>query len=194
MLSSLFSFIQSITSFSEESYDIIQPVLKEMDFKKRDYLLKEGEVSNSIFFIEKGYCRTYYNKDGKDINTGFFFENDFVTNLNSLTKREKSQYNIQACEALWVVKLDRTKLLEAYTKSQQIETLGRKLLEKMMGNHEWHSDMFKLLTSQERYEYLEKHQPQMVQRVTLTQMASYIGVSRETLSRIRNKRIKRTIM
>lgn len=92
------------------------------------------------------------------------------------------------------MKFDRTKLLEANTKSQQIETLGRKVLEKIMGNHEWHSDMFKLLTAQERYEYLEKHRPQMVQKVTLTQMASYLGVSRETLSRIRKRRIKGTIM
>lgn len=191
MLPSLLSYIQSITNFSEESYNILQPALKEMDIKKGDYLLKEGEVSNSIFFIKRGYCRTYYNKDGKDINTGFFFEHDFVTNLNSLTKREKSKYNIEACEALSVVKFDRIKLLEAYTKSQQIETFGRKLLEKIMGNQEWHSDMFKLLTAQQRYEYLEKQQPEMVQRVTLTQMASYIGISRETLSRIRNRRIKR---
>ena len=119
--------------------------------------------------FQSSSCRTYYNKDGKDINTGFFFEQDFVTNLNSLTKREKSKYNIPACEALSVVKFDRIKLLEAYTKSQQIETFGRKLLEKIMGNKEWHLDIFKLLTAQHRYEYLEKQQPEMVQRVTLTQ-------------------------
>jgi len=194
MLPSLISFIQSITNFSEESCDILRPAMKEMHFKKGDYLLKEGEVSHSIFFIKEGYCRTYYNQDGKDINTGFFFEYDFVTNLNSLTKGEKSVYNIQACEVVSAIKFDRIKLLEAYSKSQQIETFSRKLLEKIMGDQEWHSDMFKLLTAEQRYEYLEKHHPQMVQRVTLTQMASYIGVSRETLSRIRNRRIKRIIM
>ena len=81
--------------------------------------------------------------------------------------------------------------MEAYTKSQQIETFGRKLLEKILSNQEWHSDMFKLLTAEQRYEYLEKQQPEMMRRLTLTQMASYIGISRETLSRIRNRRIKR---
>ena len=117
MTTSLFSCIESITKLSEESWSCLQPALKEMDLQKGDYLLKEVEVANSIFFINRGYCRTFYNKEGEDISTGFFFEHDFVTNLNSLTKREKSKYNIEACEALSVVKLDRIKLLEAYTKS-----------------------------------------------------------------------------
>src|SRR6476619_3780847 len=100
MTGSLYTYIKTITSLSDESWKVLQPALKEMVICNGDFLLKEGQTSKSLFFIESGYCRTYYNQDGKEINTGFFFEKDFVTNIHSLGTGEKSRYNIQACEAL----------------------------------------------------------------------------------------------
>jgi CRP-like cAMP-binding protein len=187
-LTNLFAYIQTVTVFSEKSWDILRAALTTLEIKKGSYLLKAEEVCNAIFFISKGYCRTFYNKDGEDINTTFYFENDFATNIKSLTKNLRSEYSIQACEHLTVVKFDKEKLLEAYKQSQEIETLGRKLLELIVARQEEHSDLFKLLTAQQRYEYLQKNQPEILQRVSLTQLSSYLGVARETISRIRNKR------
>jgi CRP-like cAMP-binding protein len=113
MPESLYTYIKSFTDLSDESWNIFQPALQEIDLCDGAFLLKEGQTCNFIFFINSGYCRTYYNQYGKDINSGFFFEKDFVTNMHSLGTGEKSRYNIQACETLSVVRLDRSKIFKS---------------------------------------------------------------------------------
>lgn len=115
-------------------------------------ILKCNSVYND--FLSEGYCRAFHNKDGEEINTNFYFEKDFATNIKSLTKNLKSDYSIQACEPLTVVKFDKTKLFEAYKQSHEIETLGRKILELNVAKQEEHSGLFKLLTAPERLLYI----------------------------------------
>ena len=182
------SYLKTITGLSEKSWLLLGPALTLAEFKKGDFLLNAGDTCRAIFFISKGYCRSFYDKDGKDINTMFYFEKDFAVNIKSLSANMASAYAIQACETLSAVRFDKTRLLEAYGLSHEIETLGRKLLELSAAKQEEHAALFKLLNAQERYEYLQKNQPEFLQRVSLTQLSSYIGVSRETLSRIRGKK------
>ncbi|QMU27662.1 Crp/Fnr family transcriptional regulator [Adhaeribacter radiodurans] len=190
-MTELYAFIQSIAELSEKSWNILRADLISLTVPKGDYLVREGEICASIYFITKGYCRAFYNQDGMEINTAFFFENSFTTNIKSLTQNVPSDYFIQACEDLKVIKLQKTKLLEAYQKSHEIESFGRKLLELMISRQEEHSNLFKLLTAGQRYEYLTKNHPEILQRVSLSQISSYLGVSRETVSRIRNKNLKK---
>jgi len=186
-MENLKNYLQDYTNLSEESWLIIRDCLKELPVKKGTYLLKENEVCNSIFFISQGFCKSFYNKDGKEINTAFYFENDFFTNIISLKNEEKSKYAIKACEDSKVIKFDKFKLLDAYQKSQEIESFGRKILELIVRKQEEHLDTFKLLSPKQRYENLILKQPNILQRVSLTQISSYLGISRETLSRIRGK-------
>jgi CRP-like cAMP-binding protein len=184
-MNNLKSYIESITEFSEESWSILSNCLTEMDFKKNETLLKEGQVCKSIFYITAGICKSYYNLEGKEINTAFYFENDFATNINSLRTDSRSAYNIKACEKTKAIAINKTKLLEAYQLSHQIETFGRLVLERIMAKQEEHSDSFKLLTPKQRFDNLVSKHPEFLQRVSLTQAASYLGISRETLSRLR---------
>ena len=78
-------------------------------------------------------------------------------------------------------------MLTAYKQSREIETFGRKLLEIIVSKHEEHSNSFKLFTPKQRYDNLVLTNPDFLQRVSLTQTASYLGMSRETLSRFRKK-------
>jgi CRP-like cAMP-binding protein len=187
-MDNLLTYIYSLTPFSEKGWDILSPALTTMQFPKDQYLLHAGEVCDALFFVSKGYCRAFYDKDGQDINTAFFFENDIATNINSFAKGEKSEFSIQACEALTVVRFDKKKLRAAAEQDPEIEILGRKCLQQIAAKQETHAALYKLMTAQERYEYLEKYAPEMLQRVSLTQIASYLGVARETLSRIRGRR------
>lgn len=188
MMESLRAYIDTLMPFSEESWKTLQTALTAFDFEKGEYLLRSGLVCDSLFFVCKGYCKAFHDQDGEEINTAFYFENDIATNINSFAKNEISTYSIQACESLKVVKFDKTKLLEAGKKDPEIDRLGRKCLQVFAAKQEIHADIFKLLTAQQRYDYLEKNRPDILQRVSLTQIASYIGMARETLSRIRNKR------
>lgn len=184
-LNILKTYIQTWSPLSEESWRVFCDCLTERNIKKGQKLLKEGEICNSIFFVIDGICKASYNLDGKEINTAFYFENDFATNIISLVSGVKSEFEIKACTDIKVIAIHKIRLLSAYKMSQEIETFGRKILEFIVSKQELHLNSFKLMTPKERYQYLKLTQPQFLQRVSLTQTASYLGISRETLSRYR---------
>lgn len=184
----LLNYIHALTDFPEQNWQILLPVLTRTEVKKGTHLLKEGDICNTLFFVEKGYCRSYHVKEGVEKNTAFFFENDIATNIASFGSGEPSVYFIQACEPLTVVAFDKIKLMEASRLSPEIETLGRKCIRTFAVKQEQQANLFKLYTAQERYEYIEHNYPHMLQRVSLTLLSSYLGVARETLSRIRKRR------
>ena len=158
------------------------------DLKKGEVLLREGEVCREFYLVEKGYLRTWYNKDGDPINLNFTFEGDFTTNLKSLNGRLPSELTIEAGEdsRMWVFNLDLRR--EKYESNPEIVLFYRRLAVHVLLASEEHSNLFKLYTPAERYRYIEQNNPRLLQRISLSQIASYLGVTRETLSRIRGKR------
>ncbi|MBS0027174.1 Crp/Fnr family transcriptional regulator [Chitinophaga sp. 22321] len=187
-MTNLLAYIRSLAPFSDQSWEMLSAHVTQQEFGKRAYLLKPGKVCNSLFFISKGYCKTSYDQDGQDINTGFYFECDIVTDINSFHKNEPATLSIQACEALTVIRFDKPALAVINRLSPESEAVGKKLMQLVATKQEEQIRFFRLLTVQKRYEYLEENMPGLLQRVSLTQLSSYLGVSRETLSRMRNKR------
>lgn len=178
-----------MTEFSDESWEQLQVVLTKKRFKKNEFLLKEGQVCNSLFYIDNGYCKSYYEKDGVVRNTSFFFENDIATNINSFSSGKISDFNIIACEPLTAILFDKEKLFQVANQVMEIETLGRNCIRLFALRQEEFSTLFKLYSAKERLEYIETNHPYMLQRVPLSQLASFLGVARETLSRIRKRRM-----
>lgn len=188
-MDNLLKYIRSLTGFSDKSWELLQPALTTKVFKKNELLLKQGQVCNSLFYIDNGYCKSYYEIDGVLKNTGFFFENEITTNIISFGNGEKSEFNIVACEPLTTIIFDKNKLFQATKQASEIETLGRNCIRLFATKQEEFSTLFKLYSAQERLEYLETKHPEILQRVSLSQLASFLGVARETLSRIRKRRI-----
>lgn len=188
-MSHFLKYIRSLTTFSNESWDLLQPALTELVIDKNEFLLKQGEVCNSLFYIQSGYCKSYYDMDGVIKNTGFFFENEIATNLASFGSGQKSEFNIIACEPLVVIVLDKELLFQVAKQTSEIETLGRNCIRLFASKQEEFSTLFKLYSAQERLKYLEIKHPEILQRVSLSQLASFLGVARETLSRIRKRRL-----
>jgi len=172
-----------------EDIPLIAGCAKSRSLKKGEALLREGEVCREFYLVEKGYLRTYYNKDGEVINVNFSFEGDFTTNLKSINSRQPSMFNIEAGEdaSVWVFNLD--EITGRYNSHPQIVLFIRRLAIHLSVASEEHSNFFKLYTPTERYRYIEKNKPHLLQRVSLSQLASYLGVARETLSRIRAKNL-----
>jgi len=189
-MENLLKYIYSLNSFSETSWEALLPALTKKQFKKGEYLLKEGQVCQSLFFIDKGFCKSFYEVDGNIKNTAFFFENEIATNLHSFGSGQKSDYNIIACEPLTVIIFDKEKLIAASTQSPEIDTLGKNCIRLFASRQEEFSKLFHLFSAKERLEYLEKNYPPMLQRVSLSQLSSFLGVARETLSRIRKERTR----
>jgi len=187
-MNNLLKYIRSLTSFSDESWEALQPALTKRTFKKNELLLKEGQICNSLFYIDSGFCKNYYEMDAVVKNTGFYFENEIATNIKSFGSGQKSEFNIMACEPLTVIIFDKVKLFQASQQFNEIETLGRNCIRLFATKQEEFSNLFKLYSAQERLEYLETRHPEILQRVSLSQLASFLGVARETLSRIRKRR------
>jgi CRP-like cAMP-binding protein len=187
-MDNLLQYIYSLTDFSADSWQLLQPALSKIELNKNELLLREGEVCNALYYINKGYCKSYYDLDGVAKNTGFFFENDIATNLKSFGSGEKSAFSIVACEPLSAIRFDKAKLFEAAGQSHEIETLGRHCLRLFASKQEEFSTLFNLYSAEERLTYVEQKHPHLLQRVSLSQLASFLGVARETLSRIRKRR------
>ena len=180
----------SILKFSPLSDDDLSALINVASYKKFPKgaaVLKEGEVCRFLYFVEEGYLRTYYNKDGCTINLNFTFEGEFTTNLQSAKSRQPSELTIEAGEdvCLWVFETD--KFEANFASNQEVERYLRKLLVRILLVSEEYSNLYKISTPAERYKYVEQNRPLLLQRISLSQMASYLGVSRETLSRLRGK-------
>lgn len=184
----LYKVIINLTEISVSNFDKLFEIAKHREFAKGEIILKQGQICKTIMFVEKGYLRTYIDKDGKEINTDFTFEGSFTTNLKSLRSASLADASIQAGEIATIYEFDKDKLLDLYKVSAEIESFGRKLLEQLLIVQEEHCNLFKIYAATERYNYILKSNPTLLQRISLSQLASYLGLTRETLTRIRGKK------
>jgi CRP-like cAMP-binding protein len=154
---------------------------------KNEYLVKEGNVCRHLYFLQHGALRGFYNLDGKEITHWFAFEQDFVTSFHSFITRQPAIENIQLLEGsvLWSITKEKlTRLLNEY---HEIERLLRIAYEKYYIRLEERYVNAQFKTATERYQKLLIQSPHIIERVPLGAIASYLGISQETLSRIRSR-------
>ncbi len=189
----LLTYIHSLTGFSPESWEALQPALRKVTFEEGEYLLKEGDVCSSLFFIYEGAVRSYYDTEGTENNTAFHFEGEIATNITSFGTGEASKYYIQAIEPVTVIVFDRQKLSEIGDIVPQIAILAKNCLRYTAAKLEEYASLFTLYSPTERYSYFERHEPHVLQRVPQTQLASFLGVARNTFNRIRSRRVENVL-
>jgi CRP-like cAMP-binding protein len=154
---------------------------------KNEYLLNEGQVCRYLYFLEKGALRGFYNLEGKEITHWFGFENDFVTSFHSFITCQSAVENIQLIESsiLWAISKER--LTGLFNRFHEIETLVRIIYEKYYIRLEERYVNAQFKTAKELYENMLQQTPHILERVPLGYIASYLGISQETLSRIRSR-------
>ncbi|MFT3980473.1 MAG: Crp/Fnr family transcriptional regulator [Ferruginibacter sp.] len=163
----------------------LEELLLQKHFSKNDLLIEEGQVCRQLYFIEKGCIRGFYNIDGKDVSQWFGFENDFVTSFRSFTTRTASREYIQVVEdcTMWGISKDELDgLLQQFP---ELEKLVRLIYEQYYIRLEERYSNAHFKTASERYEDLQQNSPHILNRMPLGYIASYLGISAETLSRIR---------
>ncbi len=163
----------------------LMQIATQTEAKKGAVILQEGKICRHIYFVASGCLRTYTLNNGTEVNTDFTFEGGFATNLRSLRTAGASDTTIEAYEPSVLYRFESNAMLELYTTIPGAETFGRTVTEQVLMRQEAHANMFRLLTGKERYQYLLTTQPEILQRISLSQIASYLGIARETLSRIR---------
>ncbi len=156
-------------------------------YKKGDFLLQQDEICKKSYLIEKGIARKYYLHDGKEITTELYFNNDIAVSFDSYCLQKPSREFIEALTDITLFQTD-------YNAFQNAKNLFPQLLELDLMITEyyalWLEDrlfQFRTLDATSRYLKLMKEHSHIIQSVPLTHIASYLGISLETLSRIRAK-------
>lgn len=170
--------------------DMFIPHIKVKTFSKGSFFLSEGNISHEIGYINKGSFRIYYLLNEKEVNTNFFFEKEFVVDYKSFLLQRPSKYYIQALEDTELATFPRVELLNAYDTSHSWERFGRIIAEKLYVDATERGEEFLFLTGEQRYKNLLKDRPKIFERVPLYHIASYLGIERESLSRLRRKILK----
>ena len=157
--------------------------LEALSISSKTVLLEEGKVADKIYLIRKGCLRLFFYNEGKDITFQFFFEGDFVASFDSLYKGTPSR--IEPSEVLFIKKGD------FYRKIESNPSLRMLYEEKIIERFSFYQHLFLSRiknTPQQRYEELLKEYPNIIQRVPQHYIASYLGITPVSLSRIRNRR------
>ncbi|WP_282126193.1 Crp/Fnr family transcriptional regulator [Marinifilum flexuosum] len=179
-------YIKKFIHLSEEEFELLCDLFSYRKLKKREHLIKAQERCDRIIFTANGYFRFYHwNDKGIEITSDFYFAPSFITSYTSFLIGEPSLVNVQAMESMEVLEISKSDLEKLYVKSRNIETLARKLAEMIAINSERHLFLLLGQTAETRYkELMEKH-PQYIQSIPLQYIASYLGITKESLSRIR---------
>ncbi len=185
------SYIEKINSFmknlDKETLLAINTISKERKYKKGDLLLSENEICRKSYLILHGIARKYYLNDGKEITTELYFENDLAVSFESYTLQQSSKEYIEALTDITVSITFYDAFQEAKIKYPKLLALDLMFAEYYGMWLENRLFQFHTMSATDRYLDLIKKSPHIVQFVPLTIIASYLGISLETLSRIRAK-------
>ena len=181
------SVLTQFTDFADDGWKEFSSHLVFQKFNKEDYLCREGQVENYIYFLNKGIARSYFLKDGRDYTLDFFFTQDFVTSFTSFLSRRPSLVTIQALENCETWKINHRYIYEQYTKHHSSERLGRLIAEMQFMKRSSKEMELLSLTAEERYRNLFQKNPVLVNKIAVKHLSSFLGIHPESLSRIRNK-------
>lgn len=184
-MKSLFNCIDLYYPISEAARQDLAVLLKKNIFPKGTYIAKEGTTCNHLYFVEQGCLRGFYNLDGKEVTHWFAFEDHFVTSFYSFISRKPGMESIQLLEdsILWSISYE--ELQNLFDKHRDMERMTRIIYERSYIRLEERLIRLQFKSAKERYEQITEVFPDILNRISLGYIASYLGISQETLSRIR---------
>ncbi len=183
----LLSHIKDYYPLSPAAEKELQNCFDRVIAHKNDHLLQEGKICRQLYFVEQGALRGYYMLEGRQITHWFGFENDFVTSFHSFITGQPAVEIIQLLEGSVLWGISKEKLTDLFNQYHEIERLVRIAYEKYYLRLEERFVNAHFKTAAERYENLLLQTPHILERVPLGYIASYLGISQETLSRIRGR-------
>ena len=183
------SYLSKIVYFSDEEWEVFAREAKVKTLQKKEHFLRQGEVCTQCAVIVQGYVRHYYLVDGREVSNDFNFESMATGAYHSFMTRLPARFNIVAMEPVTLVCFSRALLLRLFDQYPAWQKIGRMVIEGMFNRKTLREESFLLDSPEVRYRNLEEKYPEMLRRVPLLYIASYLGMAPETLSRIRSKQV-----
>lgn len=188
MDASLRQVIKDAISLAESDLEFMLSLFEPLTLKKGDYFLEVGQRCNLVAFIRTGMLRIHYpNTKGEETTCYFSLPNEFITSFPSFTTQNPSTENIQAILPTELFVISKQNLEQLYQKIPSTQEFGRKAAENLTMIMEKRISLFLNNSAEERYEFLLKDNPILIQTVPLQYLASYLGISPQHLSRLRKK-------
>ena len=181
----LIASLSSILTVTDLLKEEIQRISIKKHIKRGDHIIDITERCDKLYFIDSGLVRGYYFNEDKEITNWFAQENEFATCFYSFIASKPAFENIQAIEDCVLTELSFSSLQNLYKTFPETERLGRIITENYYIKLEERILSLQFKTAKERYQKLMQKKPSLIQRVSLGQIASYLGITQETLSRIR---------
>ncbi len=192
MYTSLRTQIERFISLSDSDWELLLPHLKIRKLKKHELFSAAGTIGNEIGLVTKGMMRHYYLKDGEEKTTYFYFENHLVASYISCITRQPSQLEIQALSDCELIVFPYKVLEELFDKSQTWQKFGRVLAEYLAIGLEERMVGLLIMSPEERYmELISGNKTKIIERIPQHYIANYLGLTPVSLSRIRNRVLKK---
>lgn len=181
----LFTYLERYHPLADEEKELLASHLSWHEYAKHDIILREGSVCRHLYYIEAGLTRCYHYRDGRDITTWFGSAGALFTVIDSLLGHTASRFTLCALEPTQVCAVPYAEVLRLYARSHALERIGRLItldgfvqMGERINELQFHS-------AHDRYERFCAQFPELAMRVPLTHIASYLGITLETLSRVR---------
>tara|TARA_R110000744_G_scaffold377289_1_gene492155 strand:- start:783 stop:1346 length:564 start_codon:yes stop_codon:yes gene_type:complete len=177
--------LNRIYPLSNSSKIILNNIISKVSFPKNHIILQEERIEKNIYFIKKGVARTFFTIDGSEVTFSFGKEGDTIISMNSYIANQKGYENIELLEDCELYKLNTENLNKLFNENLEIANWGRKFAEFHLIKAEERLISRQFGTATERYSELLKNYPDLIRRVQLGHIASYLGITQVSLSRIR---------
>ena len=176
---------------NEEEREFISSVQTKVHYSKGAIILSEGQLTDKCFYVFKGCVRKFHLKDGVEITTDFFTEGDPIATRPSGVMQLKSSYNLECIEDCIVTIITARQEEQIYAKFPRFQSMCRIMTEQKLMEYQDRLSKFIASTPEERYLNIQNTRPDLLNRVPQYQLASYLGIKPESLSRIRKRLMSR---
>ncbi|MCE7058088.1 Crp/Fnr family transcriptional regulator [Algoriphagus sp. AGSA1] len=184
-LNKFLNYLSDISPISEEAKEGIKNMCSTVDIRKNDNLQSIGQTCRTIYFVVEGTARINYFKEDKDVTEYFAFANDMIIRAESLFTGKPSHKAIQAISDTTFIAIPANPLFELFEKYHEVERLFRKIVERSYVDTINRLESLQFHTAEERYQDLIEKSPAVVREIPLKHIASYLGITQVSLSRIR---------
>jgi CRP/FNR family transcriptional regulator, anaerobic regulatory protein len=187
-MNNFIEFLHYVSELSDETKRDLEHCIKTFEFPKNHILLKQGQVCNYLYFVDKGLLRLFYYQDGKDISDYFAVENNLIGGIDSFFSRKPSDKIIETLEQSNLSAISFDDIEKLFAKYHDFERVGRLLSIDAFLSMQERLFAIQFHTAKQRYDNLFKSSPDILQRVPLGHVASFLGITQVTLSRIRGQK------
>lgn len=174
------------STMAHDELDILESILVPMKFARGEKVVESGDVSDAIYYVERGMVREFYFKNNKSVTEYLAADGTIVMSIESLFREEPSKLVIEALEPTLVYALPKKRLEEVALHNVNIQILYRKILEESLIISQRRADLLRFESAKYRYLKLCKLNPKVIMKAPLVYVASYLQMTPETLSRVRS--------